>query len=139
MHLYFAIRGNKMWQDQFIKELEGKFLPIKLKVDKDGKPDNNGKESDMFVQIGVRPVQLFEIAFPKEQKDVVLNTILGQQAIRPQYKSWEKYLKVLRKIIGLKPIPEYDKTKFMPITKQNLDILGLGIKEDEMFLWGEGI
>ena len=124
MHAYIAIRGAKMWQDQFITELQGKYLPFKY-------PNKDNVLEDAALQLRVPPIQLLEIGFPEEQKDLVLSTILDNKKGVPNN---SKYLTSLfnwvRKFIGLDPIPDFKLVPMMPICKQNLEIIGVGVKKD---------
>lgn len=134
MQLYFAIRGIKHELDQFITELQGKYLPIKWR-EKETEPFK-----DMQVQLGVRPIQLYEVAYPKEYHDVVCNTILGKypsnafgnDGKKPVEHKWiKKFIFMFRKFLHLDPIPPYDPAKgFMPISRRNLTIIGIGTKQD---------
>lgn len=139
MELIFAVRGHKMWLDEFIKQLQGKYLPMTLKMNEQGQIDKNGKDTIMNFQVGVKPYEIYGVSFPKEHKDLMLNTILAGTTRQEKYSKFDKYLNWIRKLIGLQPIGEYDKSKILPIERSNLDIIGLGIKEDEQTDWGEGL
>ena len=128
MHLYLATRGVKHEVDQFITELQGKYLPFKWRDL--NKPDS--KLEDCHVQLGVRPIQLWEIVFPEEQRDVVLATILQSKKGEPE-KTWhKKFIWAIRKILGssVMPIPEYNNDKKMPIRCQGIELVGIGVKSD---------
>jgi len=130
MHTYILTRGNQFWVDQFIKELQGKYLPYEIKSDK---CFNNGyKKGILQFQIGVRPIQLWEIVYPKEQIDLVHNTLFETSDAKPQHAWQEKHIFAMRKLLRLKKIPAYDKTRLMPITRQNIEVVGIGIKEDRI-------
>ena len=116
MHLYFTTRGVKFWVDRFITELQGMYLPFKYQ----------GKENSFRLQ--VRPLQIWEVVFPKEHKDLILNTIINPDGA--YHKRHNKFILAIRKVLGIKPIPKYDRTKSMPITRANIDATGIGIKED---------
>lgn len=124
MHLYILTRGIKHAVDRFITELQGKYVPFKWKSPTD-------KEiKDYMVQLGVRPVQLWEIVFPEDQKDIVLTTILGNEPSHPN-KMFGKYISWIRKILKIDEIPEYDKKNYMPICKVDVGVVALGVKKDE--------
>lgn len=133
MHLYIITRGIKHAVDRFITELQGKYVPFKWKSPTDT------ELKDYMVQLGVRPIQLWEIVFPEEQKDVVLHTILGKEPSMPN-KKFEKYISWIRKILGIEEIPEYKKDTFLPLCKTDVGVVGIGIKKDEFHLDGyEGL
>ena len=123
MQVYIATRGPIPDVEEFISELRGKYLPFKAKFKEDKDKKN------YMLQVLVRPIQLWEVAFPKEHKDVMLNTLfVNCPENRPQYKRW---INIIRKLLKIKPIPEYDKSFKIPITTKNMDVVGIGIKEDE--------
>lgn len=133
MHLYIATKGIKNEIDQFITELQGKYLPFKWR-DKPGDP-----LEDSCIQLSVRPIQLWEIGYPKESHDIVCTTILGKdyQGVmgndgkKPVVHKWvNKFIFFFRKLLHLKPIPPYKTDKIMPIRRQNMMIIGLGCKDD---------
>ena len=71
MHTYLLTRGIKHEVDQFITELQGKYLPFKWR-------DLNNKDNqlqDTMVQLGVRPIQLWELVYPEESRDVIMTTL----------------------------------------------------------------
>jgi hypothetical protein len=124
MHLVIAMRGNKYTQDRFITELQGKYFPYKT------------KDGSYAVQMNVQPMTLYSLVFPKESLQCVLNTI------QPSSKSWHKYLykyiALVRRLVGLKPCPEQDKTVLgMPISPHNCELIVLGTKDDDEFKDGE--
>lgn len=128
MHAYALIRGVKHLSDYFISQLQGKNLPYKVKKGAAG-----FKAGDYHIPVGVRPIQLYEITFPKEHKDLMLTTIFGKKLNSEQYKKNKIGVSFLRKMLGVKPIPEYDDKLKLPITKDHIEIFGVGIKEDENF------
>ena len=127
MHAYAITRGVKMWVDNYITQLQGKYFPFEVKKGAAGLP--KGKA---MLQMQVRPVQLWEFVFPKEQKDIALATIFGKDGIT-QHKKHRKYIKWLAKILGIKPFPKYDNTKAHMVDRSNVEVIGVGIKEDYNF------
>ena len=139
MHLYFITRGIKNSVDQFITELQGKYLPFQYR-DKADQPYQK-----TMLQLAVRPIQLWELGFPKEHKDVILNTILGQdrgEGVRDKglWKWLQKICWGVRKALKLESIPPYVETPMLPVNRINVQTIGVGIKEDYMTPQGtEGI
>ena len=118
-------RGQKECVDNFIKQLEAQYLP--LKADKRDIKDSG----DGLVQLGVRPIQLWEIVFPKEMKDIVLNSIFEGEDGHTQQKKHKKFVSMIRKVLGIQPMPkEYDKTKKFITRGDHIEKIGIGIKED---------
>ena len=124
MHLYLMTRGIKHELDQFITELQGKYLPMKYR------PNGEKELQDYFVQLAVRPIQLWEIVFPKEHLDLVLATCLAQNSGETQHKKHQKYVWALRKMLGISEIPKYDNSKKMPIRCAGIELVGIGVKDD---------
>ena len=127
MHLYLITRGIKAKVDDFITQLQGKYLPMMWRK----KPED--PLSVYHVQLGVRPIQLWEIVFPEEQKDLVLSTCLAQRQPSEgmtQHKKHNKFIWALRKMLGCEPIPDYDNSKVMPIGGEGVELVGIGLKKD---------
>jgi len=121
MHLYMLTRGMKNHVDQFITELQGKYLPFKFE----------GKDS--VVQLSVRPIQLWEVVFPKEHKDLILTTCLGgKEGMKgiTNKRRHRPFVAMIRKALGIQKLPDYDDTQTLPITRQHMELVGIGIKED---------
>ena len=134
MHLYMMTRGVKHGVDQFITQLQGKYLPFKWRMNKEtGKLDHKGEMIENgHTQLQVRPIQLWEIVFPEEHKDIVLNTILAEKqgTDQTQHKKHNKFLWAIRKALGCEPIGEYKTDVKMPIAGDFIERIGIGIKKD---------
>ena len=128
MHLILATRGNKTDVDNFITQLQGQYLPTNLKFPKD-------KElRKYFLQVLVRPIQLWDLGFAQEHLDLLLNSFNPVKSDNKRYSKMQAAMSLLRKSLGVKKIPEdYDKSKILPFSAciQNTDIIPIGIKEDE--------
>jgi len=146
MHLYIATKGIKMEIDEFIKQLQGKYLPLKYRKTIDE------PFQDAHVQLPVRPVQLWEIGYPEGCHDIVCNTILGtpEQYTGVQgndgkkscvHKWANRIISLARRVLGLDPIPEWKaEAGAMPIRRQHLIVVGLGTKKDYIMETGvEGL
>ena len=126
MHLYIMTRGIKQLIDEYINDLQAQYFPY-------GNPPN-------LLQLSVRPLQLWELVFPKEQLKEVMQTVLPYESI----KSWglkdirKHKLALLRLALGAKKIPKLDLTQGIvrPLRKENIAIYPIGIKEDN--IWKEG-
>lgn len=117
MHLYILTRGVKHDVDRFIDEIRCKYVPFKY------------KGADHCIQVGVRPIQLWEVVFPEEHLQVMMATMGGE--LKTQHKKHEKFLFALRKILGVEPMPEFVKgTPAMPCYNANVEVSGIGIKKD---------
>lgn len=71
MHFIFGTRGIKNDVDTLINELSTRYLPIKI-LNKE-----KNKLEDKLIQMRVCPVNLWDISYPREHRDVVLNTLLA--------------------------------------------------------------
>lgn len=83
------------------------------------------------ITIRTAPLGIYEIIFPEQHLDLVLNTVLGEGRGEPWQPWMKKYISILRKLLGLSPIPEYKKEKQMPIYNSNMEIIAIGIKNDK--------
>ena len=128
MHLYIATRGQKNLVENFMNNLQAMSLPYKASPHED-------KNNPSFLQLGVRPLQLWEIAFPEEQLAVVLTTLQGSE-FRTDDNRWLPsfigYFMKLKGLLGLKDIPkDYDKKIKLLVQKDPaIDIKFIGIKKD---------
>ena len=134
MHLYLLTRGIKAAVDDFITQLQGKYLEYKMFDDK----KNLQK---IPVQVAVRPIQLWEIVFPEESKDLMLTTILGAEKGNGEYTGYgggkstqhkwhEKFIWGIRKILGAKKIGKFDGKNMLPINRNHVETIGIGLKDD---------
>lgn len=125
MHLAFAIRGHKHWQDRFINELSSRYLPFKMY-----EPQTK-QLKEYILEMRVCPIQLFDVCFPAEHFDTVANTILSGSNGEPNKSSLKKYLWILRKGIGFKKLPEYKKDNKLSMSlPQDCEIFAIGVKDD---------
>lgn len=129
MHLYFGTRGGWYDVDRFITHLKGKWLPFKVHETKKGHNLNAGTYQS---EVQVWPIQMWEVKFPREHKDIMLTTCLGKDG-KPQHKKHQFWINWIRKALGVQPIPEYDNSKELPIYRKNIEVLGIGTKEDYDF------
>lgn len=138
MHLYLLTRGIINQVELFITHLRGKFLKIKLW--------ENGKLVEKMLPIAVRPIQLWEVIFPEEHRELVCHSILGPAkgngTYKPkkmfglyggkttQHKKHEKFLWALRKGLGIEAIAPYESKEWLPMSTEDVEIIGLGTKKD---------
>ena len=126
-HLYIITRGIKHLVDEYIKQLSCKYLPMKIfKGDVPGVK----KTAKYQIQVAVRPIQLWEIVYPKEHQDLMLNTILAGSKGQTNIKKHQKFANMIRKLLGVKKIPEYKTDKMLPIAKASVDVTAIGVKDD---------
>jgi len=126
MHFVFLTRGRYESVEEFITELRTRFLPFEYFDQKE-----RVMKKDLL-PIRVCPVQLWDVSFPEDYKDQVLNHILQSgegKAINPHL---DKFSWGMRKAMKLDKI-EYDKTKgkLGMHAPEHIEILGIGTKKDK--------
>jgi len=118
------LRGIKYEVDQFVDVLSGAMLPYPTKA------------GNKFVQLAMRPIQLYEAVFPKQSLPNVLkamNYTNNRKDIRLQ-------LAALRKILGAKKLPKLDLKDVVPVQHNASPLCAcypIGIREDKQ-VWGKG-
>lgn len=125
MQVYFITRGKDNVVNEWLKHLAGKWFPYEY----------NGEKG--VLEGILRPVQLWEFAFPAESKDAVLNTIFdGQVDVGKHQSDWKGNigLKALQKALGAKPIGKFktDVGKYPMPTRSGMSVMGIGIREDKV-------
>jgi len=121
MHVYILTRGIKERTDRFIENLCNQYLPFRF------------KGQNMSIQINVKPIQLYEIVFPKEHKDIMMRTLFSGTKGEPQHEKHKKWIKWIRRALGIDEISEYVKEGIKLPTANyhnDLEIMGVGEKED---------
>ena len=107
----------RQWQE----DLSAQYLPFKFKGEKTA------------VRLSVRPVQLYEIGFPEDQLDTVMNMVGSSDYILKRYPVLDKMAKWMRKFLKLKPVPKPKKPfKIMQPNNTNkaVAVVPIGIKDD---------
>lgn len=122
MHLYIVTRGIKHDVDRFITELQGKYLPFRY-------PDKDNKLVPCAIQLSVRPIEFYELAYPEESHKMIMNTLFPE-TIDGQHGWYKSILKMIRKMLKLEELNKVEKTDTMPIYKNNIEIVGVGLKKD---------
>ena len=126
MHLFGIVRGQKNDSDRFISSLENLWFPFKF----DCKYANIPQPGVMsnVVQMGVRPLTLWSLIFPKEQLQTVLSTVANPL---PRNFMQENAMRVFRALLNAKKVPEWDpKGERRIIYHSNVEFTPIGIKED---------
>lgn len=126
MHLYLIARGSKDRLDRWVNDCLARYYTIQPGFigDNNVKVSQQGKYK---LQLSMRPIQLYEVVFPKES----LNDVVA--ALQPYggYGIKRSWLNALRKLLKLKPIPQKIPPTF-DLNRDFVDICGIGIKEDKM-------
>lgn len=127
MHLYILTRGIKKEVDDLITQLQGKYLPFKYR--KEGEKELK----DLVLQIGVRPIQLWEIVYPEEYTEFMCKSLFknANRKAKPQHKWQEKFTYMMRKALKLDPIPDFEPGEGMPLGGiSDVEVVGIGVKKD---------
>jgi len=135
MEVFFLTRGKSDEVEEWAKWMSTRHLPLPVK-----KGDNSVENALMECQL--RPIQLWGFAFPRESRDLVLNSLNlpsenpffhtseGKPEININGKLW-----LLRKLLGADKIPVPKKEAgilFMPYNRiRNINFIGIGIKDDK--------
>lgn len=129
MHLYVIARGTKPYQDTWVNDLLSKYVPYN--PPKNVKAQLGLKEGEKgLIQLGVRPIQLYEIVFPDDQLDEVLKTVKPELPGYEKYKFLKGTIKMISKMLGLKPVPKWKDDGQFRILNQHVAVHAVGIKED---------
>lgn len=126
MHLYITTRGQKNLVDNYINDLQAQYYPYKMD------PHNT---QPMQLQLGVRPLQFWEITFPREELNNVLATIGGGKIETTDKRKCVRlaaWILKLARFFGLKPVPDVIKdTPVRIIRRKNVDVKLIGLKDDQ--------
>ena len=113
MHLYFLTRGIKKNVDNFINDMSAQYFPT-------GLPGN------MWVQLSMRPIQLWECVMPEANLHDVLATLKPNDE-----QEHRKIIEKFRFLLGAKKVPELNpKANPRMVFKNDVAIYPIGIKED---------
>ena len=133
MHAYLITRGIKHEVERWANDLSGKYLPTLWKD-----PLDPNKISKQLIQVAVRPIQLWEVVFPEEYKDLMLSTLFGKCDVggepQPKLKSMTKHqlaITALRKVLGVEKLPKMWKDdNQLPVYCAHMEKIAIGIKKD---------
>jgi len=127
MHLVFGATGIKQDMDLFEKFMETRTFLLPYIDHNDG-----DKEKQILLQSQLRPINFYDFIFPKGELNHVLNGLQPESEIKSKNCVLPNaYISILRKALKLKKIPAPDISQgAMPIGKQNIRVVGIGIRED---------
>ena len=123
MHLLIAVRGIKHEVERTINDLQAQYFNFKHRDQK-----------NVVIQMGVRPIQLYELVFPREELATVLTTIKSNNFGFTKKAAWllriaAQFFGTKEKYKAIKPGMDLGGQKriiYMP----NCDITPIGYKED---------
>ena len=128
MHFAFIPYGARTELELLFRDMEAQ--KFKLKLTKKGEKD---KFSYIPGQIRVLPFGVYEYIFPKEYKNIILNSMMDNN--RPnRYGIPKAMVYAFRKALRLKPVPKWEKKEKFLWTIENVMIAPIGIREDAMLI-----
>lgn len=141
MHVAFIPYGKRSEVELMFRDMEAQ--KHKLRIHKEGEKD---KYCWFQAQVRIMPFGVVEYVFPREDLDVVLNTLTYQ--IPPNLDRYElekiKFmgvtpLSLIKKVLKLEPIPkDFSKERKLLWIKDNVMIIPLGIRRDEDIVAPDG-
>lgn len=124
-HVVVLARGEKFNFERFFTELSTRYLTYPM-YNKE-----TGKMEEKRMNVRVSPIQLFDISFPEEHRDVILNTLFSGDNGRPINKFLNKFIFGLRKMMHLKPLPEFSKKEYLSMyPPEHVEMIAIGVKDD---------
>lgn len=128
MHFAFIPYGIKKAVDVLLRDMEAQ--KHKLIFRKEGKPD-----VPIWIegQLRVLPFGIYEYVCPKENMDLVLNTLSAKNEKDPSatpYSIDGTKLVILRKVLKLESIPDYSRDKKLLWIRPDVSIIPIGIRKD---------
>jgi len=129
MHFVFMPYGKRSEVELLLRDMEAQKFAYIMKKDDITKT--------IYVQGAIRtlPFGVYEYIFPKENLDLVCNTL--KETDNP-YRVPGIALMALKKMLRLKKIPESKSDKYYLWIHDNVAIIPLGIREDSELIEPEG-
>jgi len=129
MHFSFIPYGKRSEVELLLRDMEAQKHMLPMWKGK--------KKKAIWIQGQVRqmPFGICEYVCPKEDMDMVLNTLITHL---DRYSLGMLKLGMLRKLIKCEKIPEYKTDKNYLWAKQNVNIIPLGMREDSEFTDPDG-
>ena len=134
MQFIIMTRGKESLVKNFIAELQKIMLPMWMRLPKmpgEEKTSGAGQAVQNMVQVVARPIQLWEIVFPKEHEDLIAASIFDKSRGVTNQKWLTKWFNLLRRLLHLEPINwNYRDKPIIPLPKDWVEVIGIGKKED---------
>jgi len=126
MHLLFVTRGINREVNAFVNAIDSWDLKWNKKNTK------TNIIEDHVIETRLQPIQMWDLVFPKQALDLMLNRIRPSSEFTGTQSHLNKYTAFMRKRLGAQKIPDWDRNA--PITMiekgPNVQRFGIGIKED---------
>lgn len=118
MHFIFMPYGKRSEVELLLRDMEAQKHFLKFE---------EGGGTYIQGQVRFLPFGVMEYVFPKEDKDLVLHTLIDES---DRYSLGKFVLTFIRKMIKCDAIPEYKKDKQLLWIKDNVNIIPIGVRED---------
>jgi hypothetical protein len=128
LHAIFILYGKRSEVDLLIRDMEAQKHVLQLyKKEK----EEVKEKQQIWIQGQVRllPFGIYEYIFPREDVDLVLNTLNFDGDYDKYINPLKKF--IIRNIIKCEKIPEYNKDKKLLWIKDNVAVIPIGIKKDD--------
>jgi len=128
MHILLGTRGIMHDVEKFMRDLSAQMLPFEYGAD----PRRQRGAQDMALQVRISPIQLWDISFPMECKDMMLTTLFPNGA-KGMGMNRQVAALGLRTLMGFDKMPEkWDTSKHiaLPTSPNNIEMIGIGMKPD---------
>ena len=118
-------RGIKHDAERFIEQLANKYLPFKV------------AGNQQAVQCMVRPIQMWEVVYPRECHDTLCSTLFGAHKgiiskNKPEEKKRNRVVALIRKALGVQKLEYTDTTPAVyPLYGNNVEKVAIGQKDDK--------
>lgn len=121
MHFSFIPYGKRDLVEKLLRDMEAQKHALIMTKD--------GKEKTIWIdsQIRIVPGGIIEYVCPKEDINLVLNTLGANQKV--PY-GMGKILSIVRKVFKYKKIPKYSDDRKFLWNREHVSILPIGIRED---------
>ena len=101
--------------------------------------DKDGNKKTIGYQLNLKPVQLWGLTFPRDQKDFILSSFgFTDKTSNIGWLHGSPHLAILRKLLKVKPIGEYNKVQPKYIGKEVVQFMPIGIREDQDKTYDDG-
>ena len=125
---FFTTRGHIDYVEKLIRWLRTRTVRMPFKDVKTGKAGIHN------IDLQVRPIQLWEITYPKFDEGAILTTLNFDKEIFPNTVKMKLAYATMRKFLGCEKVPEYLKHESLAMPLDLLKYVSInpiGVKEDE--------
>lgn len=141
MHVRFFAYGDRHAVERLLNSMESQAFKLPFKIDDPNATpllSSDGEACHGFVwshgSIRYLPGGAIDYIFPKNALDAVLNTLEFNKETHYDYYGWKfkTFVKMWAKLLGSVKAPDYKKDIKYIWSLENINIIPLGVKYDEM-------